>query len=157
MTQKALLQSAGDGTAVPQGYVGEEKQTILGVNFSLTTSLSDVMTLSLDTGVWLIGYRVCVYVVNQGASAITNSVNVVLTNNSNAEIAGTGGQLIIEFQPASGNVGVVSYIQAEVPITVNSTQTYKLRGIKAAGVTSSNGILHDGSYRFSRMYARRIA
>jgi hypothetical protein len=56
MTAKAQLQSAGDGTAVPAGYVG---QVISGASDGTTTvagSNTDkvVTTLSLSPGNWLI-------------------------------------------------------------------------------------------------------
>lgn len=45
MTQKALLQSAGDGTAIPSGYVGETKTvtysaTLVANTFSTSSALN---------------------------------------------------------------------------------------------------------------------
>ena len=56
MTQKALLQGAGDGTAVPQGYVGETIE-YTGSNVAAIASNSGFSCISAYTvpaGKWLI-------------------------------------------------------------------------------------------------------
>lgn len=52
MTQKNLLQAAGDGTTVPAGSIGEvlEDRT----SASVGTSYVDRNTLTLTTGIWLV-------------------------------------------------------------------------------------------------------
>jgi hypothetical protein len=52
MTQKSLLQSAGDGTAVPAGMIGEILE-VQSSNASVTTaSYAQVVSLTLTAGVW---------------------------------------------------------------------------------------------------------
>ena len=56
MTQKALLQSAGDGTAVPQGYVGETKvNSETGtVAPGATDTWASIESITLGRGTWLV-------------------------------------------------------------------------------------------------------
>jgi hypothetical protein len=55
MTQKQLLQGAGDGTAVPTGFIGEST-FVAGTNSALTTGINlKVQTYTLPSaGVWMI-------------------------------------------------------------------------------------------------------
>lgn len=61
MTQKALLQSAGDGSAIPAGCVGEVRQETTtangGTNTVANTTPTAVRVLIVPAGVWdIIGY-----------------------------------------------------------------------------------------------------
>lgn len=52
MTQKALLQSAGDGTAIPAGAVGEVKY--LNTNASSSAAFVSGNPLTLSAGIWFL-------------------------------------------------------------------------------------------------------
>lgn len=56
MANKQLLQAAGDGTAVPAGYVGEELLSVRTLaNWTAgSTAYGDVATITLSAGVWKI-------------------------------------------------------------------------------------------------------
>jgi hypothetical protein len=59
MTQKSLLQSAGDGTAVPAGYVGETLRSLVSSETSWPVSTGvwgDFSSLTLTSGTWLINF-----------------------------------------------------------------------------------------------------
>ena len=61
MTQKALLQSAGDGTAVPQGYVGEVRSFVQSapINISSNTNWTNLGSVIVPKGTWEVyGYSV---------------------------------------------------------------------------------------------------
>jgi|NOAtaT_7_FD_contig_61_3943662_length_3483_multi_2_in_0_out_0_2 hypothetical protein len=86
MTQKAQLQSAGDGTAVPTGYVGEYKEalgnyTAVGNNVFTATGNSGV---ALTSGVWDIqGF----YTINAASgTSVTKYLGVLSTSSLNDEI-----------------------------------------------------------------------
>lgn len=60
MTQKNLLQSAGDGTAVPSGYVGEQVSASnpTGVAVGASGSYVTVTSITLQPGIWNIEGRI---------------------------------------------------------------------------------------------------
>jgi hypothetical protein len=64
MTQKALLQSAGDGTAVPSGYVGEIK-TVTYSTTLVANTWGTSSALSIGPGI----YQVVLYSRTNGASS----------------------------------------------------------------------------------------
>lgn len=157
MTQKALLQSAGDGTAVPAGYVGERKLASASADISLSTSISDVgLSFTLEPGEWVVGYRASVYLNNPTGSNANNFVNLVITDGSNVAISGSGSDISVQAQPANAVTSPIIPVQCEVPLTVTVNQTVKLRGLRA-NVSANTSLLHDGTYRITRLYARRIA
>lgn len=58
MTQKALLQSAGDGTAVPSGYVGEIKSAERTTNIGgLTAGSSLGISVTVSAGTWIYVFK----------------------------------------------------------------------------------------------------
>jgi hypothetical protein len=54
MTAKAQLQSAGDGTAVPSGYVGEIKQFTILTNTIANATNTNIASIVLNKGIYLI-------------------------------------------------------------------------------------------------------
>jgi hypothetical protein len=78
MANKQLLQSAGDGTTVPSGYVGEMFGTLRnatnGSTYSIQSSTgvsanvaTDVISTTLNSGIYLISFKLrC----NYGASSV---------------------------------------------------------------------------------------
>jgi len=78
MANKQLLQSAGDGTAVPAGYVGEVKSASAVSASSTSTNATIVYSnatneLLLDAGVWHIYYADSYYKDNSGITGTTPS------------------------------------------------------------------------------------
>jgi hypothetical protein len=56
MTQKTLLQSSGDGTAVPAGYVGQLLQNAGGeieASFGPSNQIAAIASFNLTAGTWL--------------------------------------------------------------------------------------------------------
>lgn len=62
MTQKALLQSAGDGTAVPAGYVGEVKSIIqsVAINIATGSNFTNIGSVLVPKGVWKLSAQMTV-------------------------------------------------------------------------------------------------
>lgn len=56
MTQKALLQSAGDGTAIPAGYVGDYKVSnpASTVSFGASAAATNVTNINLTPGLYML-------------------------------------------------------------------------------------------------------
>jgi len=158
MTAKAQLQSAGDGTAVPSGYVGETKVVNLsGTSFVPSTSLADVtgLSMTLDSGVWQVKYQATVYLQNN-AAATTTFINLVLTDGSNNQIANTQSQTLVENLPTSGIAPILSVEKSAVWV-VSGTQTLKLRAIKSSNAGNTALLNETASYRITAIMATRIA
>jgi hypothetical protein len=80
MTQKALLQSAGDGSAIPAGYVGElTARTTVNVT-NLTGSTVNAATLLLTSGNWLIFFNG-----QGGGSTVGSRVSLTISTSSATE------------------------------------------------------------------------
>jgi len=158
MPQKTLLQSAGDGTAIPAGYVGETKIVNLGSSsFVPSTSLGDVtgLTMTLDSGVWQVKYQATVYLQNN-AAATTTFINLVLTDGSNNQIANTQSNNAFENLPTAGVAPILTVEKSAVWI-VSGGQTLKLRAFKSSN-SGSTSLLHDAAnYRTTAIIATRIA
>lgn len=128
MSNKQLLQSAGDGTAVPAGYVGELKEatnTTTVVLSGAAGTYTDItsMSLSLEPGIWELQTDISLYI--SGASGITTNGRVgavVLTDNSNNIQRG----VVTGFANAT-TPNVISQCSIKHRIVVSSTTTYKLR------------------------------
>lgn len=58
MADKTLLQSAGDGTAVPAGYVGEIKRTTFSGVAPSNSSYVNAASLQLTPGTWILNVKV---------------------------------------------------------------------------------------------------
>jgi hypothetical protein len=100
MTQKALLQSSGDGTAVPAGYVGERLLSS-GTEVSLP---SGTITTNLGTGITL---TPGVWIVQAFANAFNvapTRLSLLVTNSSNSpQLDSDGNEWGADvFQPSGG-------------------------------------------------------
>jgi hypothetical protein len=125
MTQKSLLQSAGDGTAVPSGYVGE-RFSLTGSDIGLSTSTTSVISQPLTAGIWLI---------NAGVSAVSSANNTIFVS----VYQGSTSTLI---GPAAGQLLGSIRGNASVSWTVNLTSTTTM-GVAAfldSGTATANGI-----------------
>jgi hypothetical protein len=54
MTQKALLQSAGDGTAIAAGYAGEVVRSQGSTSLSAATGTVNVTSVQISAGTWIL-------------------------------------------------------------------------------------------------------
>jgi len=119
MTQKNLLQSAGDGTAVPSGYVGQR----LVNTVSVTGQASGTVTVTnasveLTPGIWQ------VYVVGLGKTVGPTYVQVAIANISNSQIVDSDGVDPNTFY-AGASSQAISGTTPPVIFRVSSTTTYK--------------------------------
>lgn len=71
MTQKSLLQSAGDGTAVPAGYIGENITQYSSSSTSVGGATTDFVQVTLGPGVWFVTFNCAVYAYENGATYTT--------------------------------------------------------------------------------------
>ena len=87
MPNKQLLQSAGDGTTIPAGYVGQR----LTSSGTQTGSASGTVTVNLSTpitltpGVWIVQAS------GQATVVAPTRVTCTITNSSNASISDSDG------------------------------------------------------------------
>jgi len=90
MTQKSLLQSAGDGSAVPAGYVGEVLNYPFNANQATTgtnqTALSDQ---TISAGRWLV-FMSSVWQASSGGTGSTNNVVTLRVDGSLRTTQGKG-------------------------------------------------------------------
>ena len=126
MTQKSLLQSAGDGTAVPAGYVGEYLESVLASNVISPVTINSYantgLTLNLSSGVWLVGFSLAYVVTTSGGG------NFRLANQSGALVGNC-----IEFLGSTQTTGVtrVGYYRT----TQNEIINLQIRGTSASNIT----------------------
>ena len=83
MTQKALLQGAGDGTTIPDGYIGQR----LISSGTQTGNLSGVVTVNLGTGITLTPGVWIVQAMAEGSVIAPRRVDIFVTNSANAPIS----------------------------------------------------------------------
>ena len=76
MTQKTQLQGAGDGTAVPAGYVGEKLSgTNIGPTLSVSGSVYNAASLTLPAGVWMVFGHIYVSTIGATLTAVLASIS----------------------------------------------------------------------------------
>ena len=127
MTQKALLQGAGDGTAVPQGYVGENIKNAPSGNTAITTFTTTDLTgtnTGLTPGIWLLIGNLGGYGSSTGGNA---SIDFLIRDAANNNIVRGQGLW------TSGALNTVQSCVSHV-VTIAGFTTYKL-----SVVTSSQG------------------
>jgi hypothetical protein len=128
MPNKQLLQSAGDGTAVPQGYVGE-RLVATGAETGLlagTTTTNLGLGITLTPGVWMAQAN------GVGSAVAPTRVSVSLTNSTNAVISDSDGYNWSGdvFQPSGGSQAMnvnTGFYYFKVPS--GSTQIVKARAV----------------------------
>lgn len=152
MPNKQLLQSSGDGTAVPRGYVGEIITSSIEVSAAASNAGITVGSVLLSSGVWRI----------EALSSYTNSSGILTAGlvqgliTTNSSLNPTGGFLDIDsggYQTAlifsasnqpKGNCG------NSVMVTISSNITYYNR---VAWTTTGGGSIGIKGY----IRATRIA
>ena len=126
MTQKALLQSSGDGTAVPAGYIGET------INVDITSSVATTVantpvdcaqTITLTPGVWKLEAAGQMRMSGAAGRATGPAYgHVQLTDSANTELDAS----LMEVElPSSKDFSHRFYVAAVV--NISSSTTYKLR------------------------------
>lgn len=157
MTQKALLQSAGDGTAVPAGYVGERITWITAPSsFAPTTVETDWTNafITLTPGIWMVVANIEMgYGSNSGGSGntqfkITDSSNNLIQN-MNKQVGGT--------VPGTSGWAIYGVASGSFIANLSSTTTYKIRVFKVDGSGVGNSNVFNTSSAYSEFYAVRIA
>ena len=161
MTQKALLQSAGDGTAVPQGYVGQKItwSTPPAAETALTTTETDWANASfqLTPGIWHIFCSVTALLITPAVIGAEAGIYLKITDGSNAVINQLDRSLYIRTQVAANAVSQSPIVMSDI-ITVTSTTTYKIRGQKYQSSGTADCRLYNTSpSSLSNFYAVRIA
>lgn len=160
MPQKQLLQSAGDGTVVPAGYVGQVIIASGSRLFSGTTgntwwvgTLSSGSGITLTPGVWMVGYSfeaTWTGGTNAVITAIltTDTADGVPTNNTSGSLTSSRAFLgNLEGFTGTNTVPIRKEASGYLNVTSNTTYTIKVN----ANVTT-----FTGSYT-CRFYAVRIA
>ena len=115
MTAKALLQAAGDGTAVPVGYVLEVKEVTSTSAFNSGT-VTDATSITLGAGSWVI-LGSCTSPSSNALTGLTCSISTTsATNDANNQV----------WTGAGSNNFVSASLSRFVTITTNTT--YYLTG-----------------------------
>lgn len=156
MTQKALLQSAGDGTAVPQGYVGEVRFFIQSapVNVSTNTNWTNLGSVIVPKGIWEVsGYSL---VTQTGSVSFSEGCTIAYSLDStsgfsdfdasfartNTIVASMTTATVTQARfAASGTFGVLSVLS-------DTTYYFKFRNVISSGSVDLIG---------SKLFFKRIA
>lgn len=119
MTAKALLQSAGDGTAVPAGCIGE---MIVGTQSAGTAAVNGsyaaLTNVSLTKGIWLVSAN--------ASASLAGGISLELTvSTTSASAAGTTTGTTRVFGAMNSSAGIGG-AQTVFSLNVASTTTYYL-------------------------------
>jgi len=128
MTQKALLQSAGDGTAVPDGYVGQR----LTASGTQTGSASGVVTVNLGTGVTLTPGVWIVQAMAEASLIAPRRLEIWITNSANAQISDSDSLNFGSVISDTGNTANANRINTGLynfRVPAGSTQILKAQSI----------------------------
>ena len=157
MTQKTQLQAAGDGTAVPAGYVGQlVSSNLSGIALSVSTSAwnySDCtgLSMTLDSGVWLLSFS---------AKLRSTAISGTGVGLSFAFRSGTNSTIYFVRQYADGVVLNQDYnVSATIPIVLSTTNVVKVslaHDLGSAGSTTTTVVTSTG-YNSAYFNAVRLA
>jgi len=140
MTQKALLQSAGDGSAVPAGYVGEVLSYIFNTN--QTTTATNQISLSdqtISAGRWIVFMSGCWQASNGGTGSTNNTISLRV-DGSLRTTNGKGSASIHINTTGPTNVAFpacIDIIEKSSSWSIGVTQNLTF----TAGIVASNGSL----------------
>lgn len=138
MTQKNLLQSAGDGTAIPAGAIGEVRSNVTITSTSASQVNGDALTLS--AGIWLLSGNVQIegtgptkarFVLAVISGATTLGMGVVdqsYAGGDSGTIARLNGSGLVVSVPSSAQVQSIT-IQT---VSAASTVTQRCQAIRIA-------------------------
>jgi len=127
MTQKSLLQSAGDGTAVPAGYVGE----VLTSSGTQTGSASGTITVNMGTGVTLTPGTWIVQGWSEASVQAARRLEAYIIDGSNALLDDSNGfkwPSTISDQSNAGNIMRTNTGNYYFRVAAGSTQIVKTQG-----------------------------
>lgn len=157
MANKQVLQSAGDGTAVPVGYVGE-KITWISAPSTVALSISEAdwtnASITFGAGVWLICANILTSATPNNVAGSNATAVVRITDSSNNIIQTMDKQLFIT-TPTNGVAGIVTTLSFSLIANVNGSTTYKIRAFKAEASATCN--LYNQAFARSEFFAVRIA
>lgn len=165
MAQKNLLQSAGDGTAIPAGYVGEfvraTSTSLFTQNGPTSGTFYGVTNLILtipSAGVWLVGYNASVQTdPPSGASSEIIGRARLRNTTDNTDICGAVSNYSVTGTVAS----VIGNSSSQTVININSSKTIQVQiGFITNGGTPSVTNIYERGDRtspFSQVFAVRIA
>lgn len=163
MANKQSLQAAGDGTAVPAGYIGERitwTTPPTSANGITTTTESDWLnaTFTIGAGVWLIHVSGNVVLVTGATSGNDVETFIKVTDNSSALI---GTMVTSARLKAVANVQAVAtfpYCIQEVYTTSAASTLLKLRIKRTDNAgTGNTSTFYNEANNYARFFAVRIA
>ncbi len=148
MTQKSLLQSAGDGTAVAAGYVGERisANPASSVSAAASNSWVNLCSITLTPGVWLVnGTSVFTAI---GATHTRVGSGISLTS-GNIDISTNSAISILDSNISTSN----TYINCgQRYLNVSTNTTVYLVGLavySAIGTSTWNAVSHIQAVRIA--------
>lgn len=134
MTAKSLLQSAGDGSAIPAGVIGEIISDTQGVSCNTTTGAA-VAVVTLTAGRWLVSGSV-----QAGATAGSTYIDTYL-NVKGVETALLGTTRLYQAFP-TGQAGCVSFIPNVVVIAPgDANKQVFIRGVSGGATMTLTGFI----------------
>lgn len=150
MTQKALLQSAGDGTAVPAGYVGEKIDWVSGSFTTLTNNggYQNVggasQGITLNRGTYLV---TCTGTGQPSTSAMRTQIQIIVSSGSATITNVFGNDDSLLCMDSGGNtmqMNLVSYV------VVNQDSTnLKLQANPVSGSISNSRVGKGAAIRIA--------
>lgn len=139
MPQKQLLQSAGDGTAVPAGYVGEVVRSTQTGN-SLTTTTGNTWidgsgagSITLTAGKWLVTYKATARLFVTGTGQVMIGNVALFSTETGTQIADT----ISTFGVDVSNTTMNFPVSGSTYVSTNGTViSFNLRNRNASNLDS---------------------
>lgn len=136
MTQKALLQSAGDGTAVPSGYVGEvisasQAGTTISVTANTWTDITGC-SITLTAGTW--DLNAYVHANNSAPSGFVYWAAGITTTAGNNGPTAYGERVGYSTSAPNSTIGNTIIINS-FRLNLSSNTTYYLKAFVPTGTT----------------------
>ena len=148
------------GAAIASGFVGEIISPSSAItNTTFSTSEADVnnASLPLTAGVWQIFYSVTVSYTTGAILANSGYTMICITNASNTHI-GKSERILSAKAPVAVACEVFSCLAASTVVTINTSTTYKLRGLRVDNAGTGVGQLWSSAGNYdTTFFAIRIA
>lgn len=152
MAQKNLLQSAGDGTAIPAGAIGERIVGTIATGTNIRAAIGNAASISLTTGTYLIFRKL--HVATSGQDGTTNlNLNAEIVFGSTSALP--GAETYSNFDYSNYSIGQQGprWIMGGSYYNVTSAGTYYFNARVNFTGTLSTATVGNESY----FYAIRIA
>ena len=160
MANKQLLQAAGDGTAVPAGYIGEKiTWTTSPTTQIFNTSESDWTnaTINLSSGVWLVTANISFEIQSGAITGNYSYIRVKITDSSNVVVESQSRQLLANTAASANNTNS-SCLPFSFVANILTPTSYKIRAVRVDGVGTGGGAyLINSAAPSSEFFAVRIA